>query len=145
MSRSPLPYQREISTGGRLLAAVWFLALVSPLSLALVWTLVWTLTPGLAQADVVLERREDRVDVTVENAPFTSYIFQGHAQPILFPIRVPGGETITRSWPMVPDVRERHMTTSTTNRSGFATARSTASISGRGSMPRASRRRALSR
>ena len=104
MSRSPLPYQREISTGGRLLAALWFLALVSPLSLALVWALVWTLTPGLAQADVVLERREDRVDVTVENAPFTSYIFQGHAQPILFPIRVPGGETITRSWPMVPDV-----------------------------------------
>ena len=104
MSLRALPSQREINTGDRLLAVLCHLAPVVPLSLALSFALVWALTPRLAPADVVLERREDRVDVTVEGEPFTSYIFQGHAQPILFPIRVPGGETITRSWPMVPDV-----------------------------------------
>lgn len=54
--------------------------------------------------EVELERRDDRVDVTIDGEPFTSYVFAGHRKPILFPVRGPGGAALTRSWPMVADV-----------------------------------------
>ncbi|MFM7107462.1 MAG: PmoA family protein [Planctomycetaceae bacterium] len=57
-----------------------------------------------AAGEVRLQRRDDRVDVTIDGEPFTSYVFAGHRKPILFPVRGPGGMAMTRSWPMVPDV-----------------------------------------
>ena len=51
-----------------------------------------------------LARQSDRVVVTLDGQPFTEYVFQGHAKPILFPILGPGGVGMTRSWPMVEGV-----------------------------------------
>jgi hypothetical protein len=57
-----------------------------------------------ARGDVQLERRNDRVDVSLDGVPFTSLVFTGHPKPILFPILGPRGVPMTRSWPMVGDV-----------------------------------------
>ncbi|MFM9059622.1 MAG: PmoA family protein [Planctomycetaceae bacterium] len=57
-----------------------------------------------AVAEVGLERRDDRVDVTIDGEPFTSYVFAGHRKPILFPVHGPGGAAMTRSWPIVEGV-----------------------------------------
>jgi len=62
---------------------------------------------GLAEAvraDVRLERRDDRVDVSIDGEAFTSYVFAGHKKPILFPVLGPGGTPMTRSWPVVAGV-----------------------------------------
>lgn len=60
---------------------------------------------GVAGAgEVRLERRDDRVDVTIDGRPFTSYVFTGHRKPILFPILGPAGTGLTRQWPIVKDV-----------------------------------------
>ena len=64
------------------------------------------LTARLAMADpelaakVDLDRQDDRVRVTVEGEEFTSYRFTGHDKPILYPLRAPGGVSLTRSWPI---------------------------------------------
>jgi len=55
-------------------------------------------------AEVRLEPQEDRIDVTIDGAPFTSYIFAGHPKPILFPIVGPTGAGLTRQWPMVDGI-----------------------------------------
>ena len=44
-----------------------------------------------APAEVALTRRDDRIDVAVDNAAFTSYVHSGHRKPILFPVYGPGG------------------------------------------------------
>lgn len=54
--------------------------------------------------EIRLDRCEDRVDVTVDDEPFTSYLFAGHRKPILFPILGPAGTGLTRQWPMVRGV-----------------------------------------
>jgi len=53
---------------------------------------------------VALERQPGRVVVRIGGQPFTEYVFEGHAKPILFPILGPGGVPMTRSWPIVKDV-----------------------------------------
>lgn len=60
-------------------------------------------SPAVA-ADVRLERRADRVDVTIDGRPFTSYVHAGHPKPILFPIVGPTGAGLTRQWPVVDGV-----------------------------------------
>ena len=59
--------------------------------------------PALA-AEVRLERRSDRIDVSIDGQPFTAYVFAGHRKPILFPVLGPGGAAMTRSWPLVDGV-----------------------------------------
>ena len=59
---------------------------------------------GAGAGDVRLERHDDRVDVTIDGKPFTSYRFTGHCKPILFPILSPAGTGLTRQWPMVKGV-----------------------------------------
>jgi hypothetical protein len=59
--------------------------------------------PAVA-AEVRLERREGRVDVSVDGKPFTAYVFAGHRKPILHPVIGPGGAAMTRAWPMVEGV-----------------------------------------
>lgn len=53
--------------------------------------------------EVRLACHAGRIDVTIDGAPFTSYIWAGHRKPILFPVLGPGGAALTRSWPIVPD------------------------------------------
>jgi hypothetical protein len=55
-------------------------------------------------AEVRLERRADRIDVTIDGKPFTSYVFAGHRKPILYPVIGPGGAAMTRAWPIVEGV-----------------------------------------
>jgi hypothetical protein len=55
-------------------------------------------------AEVRLDRGATAVTVTLGGRPFTSYVFAGHAKPILFPVHGPDGVPVTRSWPMVADV-----------------------------------------
>lgn len=62
------------------------------------------LPPSAVRGDVHLERRDDRVDVSLDGEAFTSLVFAGHPKPILFPILGPRGVPMTRSWPMVGDV-----------------------------------------
>jgi len=69
-----------------------------------VWLTAFVLPAVVGAADVRLEERDDRVDVTIDGSPFTSYIFAGHAKPILFPVVGPTGAGLTRQWPMVDDV-----------------------------------------
>ena len=57
-----------------------------------------------ASAAVTLDRHDDRVDVSVDGKPFTSYIHAGHRKPILFPVHGPSGVPMTRSWPIVESV-----------------------------------------
>ena len=57
-----------------------------------------------ARADVTLERRDDRIDVSIDGKPFTSLLHAGRTKPILFPIIGPTGQGMTRQWPMVKDV-----------------------------------------
>ena len=54
--------------------------------------------------DVRLAQHDDRVDVTIDGKPFTSYVFTGHRKPILFPILSPAGTGLTRQSPMVKGV-----------------------------------------
>jgi hypothetical protein len=53
---------------------------------------------------IALEKRADRVVVTIAGEPFTEYLFQkdGLRRPVLFPIHGPHGLTLTRSWPVGP-------------------------------------------
>ena len=58
------------------------------------------LATRLATAEVILDRHDDRVAVTVDGAEFTNYLLTGHDKPILYPLRAPGGVPLTRSWPI---------------------------------------------
>ena len=53
-----------------------------------------------AAAEVRFQKQDDRVDVTLDGKPFTSYIFSGYAKPILYPVIGPGGVPMTRSFPV---------------------------------------------
>ena len=64
--------------------------------------LAWSILAGagVASAEIVLNRHEDRVTVSVDGEEFTAYLFTGHDKPILHPLRAPGGVTLTRAWPI---------------------------------------------
>ncbi len=67
--------------------------------------IVLTTLTRLAAADqIMLEKRADRVVVTIDGAPFTEYRFvkEGLRRPVLFPIHGPHGITLSRSWPVGP-------------------------------------------
>jgi len=49
---------------------------------------------------VRFQKQDDRVDVTLDGKPFTSYIFSGYAKPILYPVIGPDGVPMTRSFPV---------------------------------------------
>lgn len=54
--------------------------------------------------EVRLVRHADRIDVTIDAEPFTSYRWAGRRKPILFPVCGPGGAAMTRAWPIEPHV-----------------------------------------
>lgn len=65
-----------------------------------------------AQSKLVeLEKKEDRVTVTIDGEMFTEYIFKGYEKPILYPVIGPHGIRMTRDYPMVkgtPNEAEDH-------------------------------------
>jgi hypothetical protein len=49
-----------------------------------------------------------RVDVTIDGAPFTSYLWDtNQRKPVLYPLNAPDGTTITRGYPFAPRPGER--------------------------------------
>ena len=57
-----------------------------------------------AESEIVLERAEGKIIVSIDGQLFTEYIYEGHAKPILYPIIGPHGVKMTRAYPMVEDV-----------------------------------------
>jgi hypothetical protein len=58
-----------------------------------------------AAASVKLERSQDKIDVTVDGVPFTTYYFSKDvAKPYLMPLRTASGLIVTRGFPVANDV-----------------------------------------
>jgi Methane oxygenase PmoA len=58
----------------------------------------------LSAAPVRLERSGQRIDITIDGKPFTSYYFDpAIAKPYLMPLRTASGEVVTRSFPVRND------------------------------------------
>jgi hypothetical protein len=58
--------------------------------------------------DVVRDEARRRVDVRVDGAPFTSYVWPERLKkPVLFPIRTAKGTVVTRGFPLEPRPGER--------------------------------------
>jgi hypothetical protein len=66
------------------------------------------LPPGAATVRVVPDEAARRVDVLVDGAPFTSYIFpESLKKPVLYPLRTASGAEVTRGFPLDPRPGER--------------------------------------
>jgi hypothetical protein len=64
--------------------------------------------PFVIQAEVKLEKKEDRVRVELNGKLFTEYRFGGVPRPFLYPILGPGELPMTRDWPMKDVPGEDH-------------------------------------
>lgn len=65
----------------------------------------WLSTTSAMAAPVKLERSQDKIDVSVDGAPFTTYYFSKDvAKPYLMPLRTPSGLIVTRGFPSANDV-----------------------------------------
>lgn len=63
------------------------------------------LAQSSASAEVKLARTGDKVDVTVDGKPFTTFFFGSDSpKPYLHPLRSASGRIVTRGWPMVTDI-----------------------------------------
>jgi hypothetical protein len=79
-------------------AVVLTLTLVSALSGAAAWA-----APAANQIELVTHKDTQRVDVTVDGQPFTTYRWDpALKKPVLYPIRAASGGLITRGWPVEP-------------------------------------------
>jgi len=64
-----------------------------------------------AHAQVILHQdpANQRVDITIDGAPFTSYLWNDSLRkPVLYPLIAPDGTTLTRSNPPLPGERPDH-------------------------------------
>lgn len=60
-------------------------------------------TRHASRVDLIRHDAEQRVDVLVDGAPFTSYIWPSQIKkPVLFPIRAASGVIVTRGFPLAP-------------------------------------------
>lgn len=77
----------------------------STIKYSLLW--LWCLLPGVAQ--VVISPGPEKIDVTIQNQPFTSlYIGKTRPKPFLYPLLSPSDKNLTRGWPMDPRDGEPH-------------------------------------
>jgi len=79
------------------------LALAGLLALAL---------PGRLAAEVTITEVDKKLRVEIDGELFTEYVYQEFPRPYLFPVLGPGGESMTRSWPMkegVPGEQKDHV------------------------------------
>lgn len=78
---------------------------------ALVLIVISTAVAQAQDSRIHLERKDDRVSVTVGDELFTEYIFKGYEKPILYPVIGPYGIRMTRDYPMIqgtPNEKEDH-------------------------------------
>jgi len=59
---------------------------------------------AVADGKVEFVPGDGKVTVNIDGQLFTEYIFQGHTKPVLYPVIGPGGQEMTRSYPMKEDV-----------------------------------------
>jgi hypothetical protein len=65
-------------------------------------------TPQSKRFAVVDNPASNRVDITVDGKPFTSYIYPDDImKPVLYPLHAANGSLITRGWPLDPRPGER--------------------------------------
>ena len=57
-------------------------------------------TPVGAGDEITVETLDGRVRVKVDGDLFTEYIYDLDVQPVLHPVRGPGGTRMTRLWPL---------------------------------------------
>jgi len=61
-----------------------------------------------AQVTVTPNETSHRVDIAIDGAPFTSYLWQtNQRKPVLYPLIAPDGTTVTRGYPFAPLPGER--------------------------------------
>jgi hypothetical protein len=61
-----------------------------------------------AGVTVVPHEAASRVDIAIDGAPFTSYLFGAdQKKPVLYPLRTAQGTLVTRGWPLDPRPDER--------------------------------------
>ncbi len=53
-----------------------------------------------AQAEVTVEKADDKVTIKIDGKPFCEYLTNSGGKPIVWPIYGPGGAEMTRSYPM---------------------------------------------
>ncbi len=82
-----------------LLGCVVVFLLASSLAADSMSSATWAQSPA-----VKLTPEDGRVVVTVDGKPFTQYVYQGHAKPILFPVIGPYEIPMTRNYPMKKNV-----------------------------------------
>jgi hypothetical protein len=78
--------------------------------LALSGILIMTVVPHGAsdRIQVIPNERAKRVDILIDGAPFTSYIYPSTLKkPVLYPIRTASGTAVTRGFPLEPRKGER--------------------------------------
>jgi hypothetical protein len=60
------------------------------------------------EVQMVHDEQAQRVDVTIDGKPFTSYIYPNTIKkPVLYPLTTAAGTTVTRGFPMEPRANER--------------------------------------
>jgi hypothetical protein len=63
---------------------------------------------GMAAVEVTADEAHQRVDVTIDGQPFTSYVWPSVLKkPVLFPLIAPGGIDVVRGFPLAPRPGER--------------------------------------
>ena len=64
--------------------------------------------PAKPEVLVVADEAHQRVDVTIDGTPFTSYLWPStQDKPVLYPLIAPGGVEVTRGYPLAPRPGER--------------------------------------
>jgi hypothetical protein len=82
------------------LAATLMLTLVSPLNAQV--------KKSGSGVEVIPGLDKQRVDITIDGEPFTSYLWQtAQKKPVLYPLIAPGGIEVSRGYPMAPREGER--------------------------------------
>lgn len=94
-----MPEQRAMTSRAALLALTWLAACA---------TVPAARTPVPNDVQVVAHDADRRVDITVDGAPFTSYIYPTSLKkPVLYPLRAASGTVVTRGYPLDPRPGER--------------------------------------
>jgi methane monooxygenase PmoA-like len=64
--------------------------------------------PASGRVEIVNRATDQRVDISIDGQPFTSYIYpQSLEKPVLYPIRSAAGVVVTRGYPLEPRPGER--------------------------------------
>jgi hypothetical protein len=62
----------------------------------------------LSSQDVKITDQKDRLRIEIGGQLFSEYVYQGARRPYMYPIIGPGGQAMTRNWPMKSPEGEEH-------------------------------------